>query len=214
MELKNNEFIYFGDPMCSWCYGFTQELEALMDHYKDKFSFRVIIGGLRPYTKEPLNASTREELRHHWDAVNERTGVPFNYDLLDNTKEFVYDTEKPCRAVVTARKIDPSIEFLFFKKAQESFYAIGHDTNNINTYLDIAESVGIPRGRFTEYYLSDDMRMETWQEFTWAKQVGISSLPSLALNHQEKFFAVSLGYSTFDIMKGTVEKILNDPLPE
>ncbi len=48
-----NKLIYFGDPMCSWCYGFAPELKEIISNLPE-VEFQLILGGLRPYGKEPI----------------------------------------------------------------------------------------------------------------------------------------------------------------
>ena len=40
--------IYFGDPMCSWCYGFSDELNDALNLLSDQVDFELVMGGLRP----------------------------------------------------------------------------------------------------------------------------------------------------------------------
>ena len=40
------EFVYVGDPMCSWCWGFAPVLERMQEVYD--VPLRVVVGGLRP----------------------------------------------------------------------------------------------------------------------------------------------------------------------
>jgi|TARA_B110000037_G_scaffold146884_1_gene165944 putative protein-disulfide isomerase len=48
------QLIYVGDPMCSWCYGFSDELIEIAQAFKNNVYFKIIVGGLKPYTKVAL----------------------------------------------------------------------------------------------------------------------------------------------------------------
>ena len=90
---------YFADPMCSWCWGFSPVISVIKDVYADRLKVALLLGGLRPGTTEPMTAALREEILHHWQAVQRRTGQPF---LFENAMPAgcVYDTEPPSRAEV------------------------------------------------------------------------------------------------------------------
>lgn len=109
-----NKIIYFGDPLCSWCYGFGPEITKVADHYKHTFDFELVMGGLRPYGTERMS-DLSGMLRHHWKQVHQRSGASFQYDILDH-QSFIYDTEPPSRAVVAIKRIAPDEEFSFFKE--------------------------------------------------------------------------------------------------
>lgn len=210
MELQNDQIIYVGDPMCSWCYGLTDELEKLLEHYKNKFSFQLVMGGLRPGGTETLDSQMREMLRHHWHQVSERSGKEFNYDILEEDSDFVYDTEKPCRAVVAFSKLSPENAKVFYSDIQKAFYLGNKDTNDLNTYLELIKPYDIEAVAFKKLYEKDEIKMETRQQFMWSNQVGVRGFPAVLLYTGETLYAVTLGYNTFEGMKKAVESIKNE----
>ena len=47
-------FIYFADPMCSWCWGFAPVIEqTLRRRYGEAIPVRLVLGGLRPGPPSP-----------------------------------------------------------------------------------------------------------------------------------------------------------------
>ena len=55
--------IYVADPMCSWCYGFGKTLSDLQDApaEDEQFALMLVMGGLRPYTTQPMDAPAHSE---------------------------------------------------------------------------------------------------------------------------------------------------------
>src|SRR5690606_34230299 len=99
------EVVYFGDPMCSWCWGISSQIERLRRWcLAENISFRLVMGGLRAGGGDAWDRRFRDFLRHHWQEVAGLTGQTFNTGLLD-AESFEYDTEPACRAVVTARSM-------------------------------------------------------------------------------------------------------------
>ncbi len=45
--------IYFSDPMCSWCYGFSPVIDDIRRAFGRALPIRVVMGGLRPGTAVP-----------------------------------------------------------------------------------------------------------------------------------------------------------------
>ena len=64
-----NGMIYIGDPMCSWCWGFSPVLNKIRDKYSSKVKFSVLVGGLRSGGSNPMDPSLRETIGQHWNEV-------------------------------------------------------------------------------------------------------------------------------------------------
>ncbi|MBX2841194.1 MAG: DsbA family protein [Flammeovirgaceae bacterium] len=209
MLTKKNEIIYVGDPMCSWCYGIANELDKLIEEYKEKVTFKTVMGGLRPHTQESMDGETKRMIRHHWEEVYKKSGQPFKYDLLAEETSFIYDTEKPCRAVVVIRNLKPEATFSFYKDVQFAFYAENMDTNVPENYLPLAKKYGVSSEDFLKGFSSEEIRKETYEDFVWAKQVGVTGFPTVIYKDEETLYAVALGYNTFENMKKTIFNIEN-----
>ncbi|MCA3720124.1 MAG: DsbA family protein, partial [Phenylobacterium sp.] len=74
--------IYFADPMCSWCYGFSPVMEDIRRAFGRALPVRLVMGGLRPGTETPMTPEARDSLRGHWTHITEATGLPFGGAVL------------------------------------------------------------------------------------------------------------------------------------
>ena len=202
------KIIYVGDPLCSWCYGYAGELERLKAHFKE-IEFQIVVGGLRPYTREEMDPALKRFLRKHWKEVHQRAGVPFSYDILEPETSFVYDTEKPCRAVVVMRHLNPEAEWTFFKRVQQAFYRDNCDTNHIGTYFPLLSEFGVKEADFAALFNADKIIQETRNDFIWCKEVGASSFPTTILQHQNRLWLIAMGYTSADDLIPHTEKLLN-----
>ena len=68
---SRDAIIYIADPMCSWCYGFREELTRLKNQYADQMDFQLIMDGLRPGGGDAWDQKMKDFLRHHWEQVGE-----------------------------------------------------------------------------------------------------------------------------------------------
>ena len=207
MSQDKPTLIYIGDPMCSWCYGFSSEISKAKDQLKESTDFQLVMGGLRPYNTETM-ADLGDFLKEHWDHVEQRTQMPFNYDILGD-KDFVYDTEPPSRAVVLMRYIQPDLEFEFFKAVQKAFYAENKNTADLETYLQILKSLGVESSKFKELFNSDQMMNMVKNDFQKSAQMGVRSFPTVLLKYQDKYHVISNGYSEAENIVNQVNKILD-----
>ncbi len=202
---QDTTLIYFGDPMCSWCYGITPELDAVRKNNPD-LEFKLVLGGLRPYGTEKM-AELSGFLRHHWEEIQKRTGQKFSYKILKEDS-FVYDTEPACRAVVTARHMNPEIDLEFFKAVQIAFYKEGKSTHDIDTYKAIARSFGLDEETFVKHFQSDDIKAATKMDFALSQQIGIRGFPSLVLKQGTDYSLLANGYLKAEKIERSIRKAM------
>ena len=197
--------VYFADPLCSWCYGFGPELARVLDAHAGA-RVDLVMGGLRPYNREPMSAQFKSMLRGHWDHVAEASGQPFSNAILERD-DFVYDTEPPCRAVVTARTLDAARAFGYMKSIQRAFYAEGRDVTGADELTALAAAAGYERAAFRESLESDAMRAATRDDFRDTQSLGVSGFPTLALRSDGELFLVASGFTPADEIERRVAEI-------
>jgi len=201
---SHRHFIYFADPMCSWCYGFGPVMQALADHFEGRLPVRVVMGGLRAGNREPMRDKDRAYIRGAWKAVHEASGQPFD-DAFFERETFTYDTEPACRAVVTMRRRAPAETLVFNRRVSSAFYAHNRDVTDDEVLADIAAEAGQDRASFLAELQSEPARNETFGDFLVAKQSGVEGFPVLAAGTQAEGFAlVTQGFRPID---GLVEAI-------
>lgn len=197
--------LYVADPLCSWCYGFGPELEKLLARHPQA-KVDLVMGGLRAYNTEPMSPAFQEMLRGHWQHVREASGLPFS-EAIFSVPGFVYDTEPPCRAVVTARTIDSARALPYMKAVQATFYGGGRDVTKSDILADIAAGAGYDRTDFLARLVSDDMRNETRIDFTTAQSLGVSGFPTLGVAYGQQLYLVTSGFTTADVLEQRLAEI-------
>ena len=196
---------YFADPLCSWCYGFGPELSALLDRLPGT-EVRLVMGGLRAYNRETMSPAFKDMLRGHWDHVAEASGLAFSPKILERD-DFIYDTEPPCRAVVTARAIDPSRALAMFKAIQAAFYGEGRDMTRAGALADAAADCGYAFDEFVTRLASDAMREATRADFATSQSLGVAGFPTLAVEEAGELFLVTSGYVRADVLEQRIAEI-------
>ncbi len=202
--------IYVADPMCSWCWGFSPVVESIREKFGEELSFLMVMGGLRPGTSDAMDDSGKKMIREHWGHVLERTGQPFDFAFFDR-EGFVYDTEPPSRAVVSARHTSMDAAFGLMKRIQKAFYAENRDVTDGEILCDLAVEGGIDRVAFKDLFDSDILREETQNDFISARGAGINGFPALiAGSESEGYEVITIGYRPWDEVKGLIESWLAD----
>ncbi|MEM9337138.1 MAG: DsbA family protein [Bacteroidota bacterium] len=207
---EKTEIIYVGDPMCSWCWGISPALMKLRNHYRgEEVSYRIVVGGLRPGGGDPWNDEMKDFLKTHWGHVEERSGQPFGYALMDQAN-FDYDTEPSCRAVVAARPLITDREMEFFEEIQRKFYVQSEDPKETSFYESICSDLSVDFDDFKHRFESDEVKSETLTEFKLNRKWGVQGYPAVILLHKDQLFSVAQGFETFDGMSARIEQLLAD----
>jgi len=197
---------YFADPMCSWCWGFSPVIETLRDDYRERMKIALVLGGLRHETA-PMTAVQREDILHHWRAVQARTGQPFHFDGA-LPEGFVYDTEPACRAVVTVGGIDPAQIFAMFKVIQTAFYAEGRDVTRPGVLADLAAGLGVDGAAFLNAFESEAAHTRTQAHFRQARQAGVRGFPTLIVQQDTQLHPVCSGCQPLDTVRAAIDRCL------
>ncbi len=202
------EFIYVGDPMCSWCWGFAPAVEQLRDGFN--IPIRVVVGGLRAGDgAEKLDDRMRQYLTKTWARVGEKSGQPFDASFLDRANGWVYDTELPAMAVVTMRKLRADAELAFFTHLQKAFYAEGVDVTDPGRYPELIEPfLDIEAPKFLDEFTGDDARWAAWNDFSTARSWGIAGFPALLLREGDTLSLVSNGFQPAEALVPAVADYL------
>lgn len=200
------KLIYIGDPMCSWCYGFSEELKTVMDHFDDTMATEYIMGGLRPYNKQNIT-ELASFLDQHWKDVQKASGQEFNYEILQN-ETVIYDTEPPSRAVVIVRDFYSDHYQAFFGFLQKRFYKENFDLSNPENYKVFFDERNLDFENFLSCFSSDPYKEKVKLDFQRSAEMGVRGFPSLVLIHNGKTHRVSNGYAKAQTIINTIEQIL------
>lgn len=184
--------MYFGDPMCSWCYGFSPEFSEAMKTLASEVDLKITMGGLRPYNTQSMT-ELGEFLTEHWEEVHQRSGQPFSYEILKRS-DLIYDTEPACRAVVTVKKMNPALTWRFFKAVQSAFYADNQNPNATATYVALAADIGLDKTAFKDLFESEEMKLAVKDEFRQSANLGVRGFPTVLLQKGEELYLLSNGY--------------------
>jgi putative protein-disulfide isomerase len=202
------QLTYVADPMCSWCWGFSaQPLAALLAD--GEHTLTLVMGGLRPYTTEPLGEAKAREILGHWHRVAEASGAPFAAEphAAMQAPGFVYDTEPPSRAVVVARAHWPDRAWPLFKAVQRAFYADARDVTQAEVLAHIAAECGIDRAAFVAAFDAQAARDATARDFEQAQAWGIRGFPALIAEHGGRLHMVANGYTPLPALRERLQHL-------
>lgn len=195
------EFIYVGDAMCSWCWGFFPTLAKIKRSFG--LPIRVLNGGLRPGPySQVLDDQFAGYLADHWVKVSEVSGQPFDTSFLERRDGWRFDSEMPAIAVVAMRKHRKDLALSFFEDIQHAFFADGVDITDPHRYPALLDRYPVEPAAFLDRMLDEEARKAAWKDFEEARSFGISSFPALLLKLDGKTGLVARGWTPFEELEG------------
>lgn len=207
-QMSQTQLVYFADPMCSWCYGFSPVIAALAERFEDRLPLQLVMGGLRAGNTLPMTERDKDYIRDAWARVGAATGEAFNMSFFDR-ETFVYDTEPACRAVVAARRLLPKMALSFKARVSRAFYAENRDMTSAEGILEVAEEAGFDRTQFADAFAAPETHNETFRDFLTAQELGIRGFPTLIAGSNEKGYALlTNGYRPLDDLAEPLERWL------
>ncbi len=207
-ENTDKEILYVADPMCSWCWGFSPTLRAMAERAEGHVGLTLMMGGLRPLTRTPMDEAQKAEIQHHWESVAERSGQPFDLSFFERDG-FIYDTEPACRAVCVVRAVAPALVLDYFEAVQRAFYSGNRDITDRTVLLEIARKCGVDNVAFEERYNDVASAYETAGDFQSARQLSVTGYPTVILRKGKEFGLLTAGYQPWDALQPTFEAWLN-----
>lgn len=200
---------YVMDTMCGWCYGFSDVITKIQEKYKEVYDFSVLPGGMWiDENVKVINDSLGTYIKGHNAKIEELTGKKFgegyNKNVLENS-DIVLDSFPGAKAIVLIQRLKKDATFSFLKKIQEAFFIEGKDTNNLETYIEIAESFGISKEEFEKEFVSEALEDETLKYFNMVAAMGALSFPTVIMVEGDKGRIISQGYNKFE----ELDKILS-----
>ncbi|WP_299822094.1 DsbA family protein [uncultured Pontibacter sp.] len=205
--------IYVMDPMCSWCYGFAPVIKRAVKEQEGTMQFKLVMGGLRPGTEQPLQEDMKQSIKQHWQDVEKVTEQPFDYSFFERDN-FVYDTEPACRAVVTMRYMHPEKELAMAAAIQTAFYAKNNDVTKPGVLASIASQFGIAEEDFLEKFDSDELKEKTKQDFVIARHLQATAFPSLYILNGTNVHLVNRGYRPYDGLAAHLQRVIKEIAPD
>ncbi len=196
---------YFGDPMCSWCWGFRPVLEQVELEYPE-LNRVIVMGGLRRGPGVPMDDDLIELIRDAWRRIAEATGQTFDHKLWNRHRPLA-TTLPACRAVLTVRILNPKLEWPFMVAMFKAYFTEARDCTRVETHLEIAQSVGIDPGAFRETLASPDVERLLSEDLRLGDSLGIRGYPTLLLKLSGEYHLVSPGYQPIDQLRRAINTV-------
>jgi putative protein-disulfide isomerase len=194
----NTTLIYVHDPMCSWCWGFTDVYEQLLERLPAEIEIRRLVGGLAPDSDVPMPESMQAMLQQTWRRIETTIpGTQFNFEFWHQCVPR-RSTYPACRAVIAAREQGEPYDPIMTRAIQQAYYQQARNPSDDETLIELAGEIGLDVNRFTDQLLDVKTHQQLLDEINYVRTIGIGGFPSLMLKRDGQYSPVLVNYTNVD----------------
>jgi putative protein-disulfide isomerase len=180
-------------------------LLALLAELPPDIKFMSLLGGLAADSDKPMPAAMRNYIIENWQAIEQQVpSTRFNYDFWDKCQP-KRSTYPACRAVIAARKQDPTFDSRMTLAIQEAYYLQARNPSETKTLIELAEETGLNVDQFSYDLVSATTNTILLDEIKTARNLSLNSFPGLLLVENQTFLPIAPDYHTATTI---LEKIL------
>lgn len=189
------KLIYVMDPMCSWCYAFSLELEEFLTKHSN-LEIDYIMGGLAPDSDIPMADEMRKAIASYWVEIEKKTQVTFNHDFWKlNTP---YRSSFPaCRAVLSSETLEKNSSSNMIKAIQNAYYKEAKNPSLKETLVECAKSISLDENDFIRVFKSVEIEDLLQHHFNITTQLQVRGFPALFyINDLKQAVSLTTGFTT------------------
>ncbi|MFT4737136.1 MAG: putative protein-disulfide isomerase [Cyclobacteriaceae bacterium] len=206
-----DQILYIFDPLCGWCYGFSQTIYDFYKAHSENLDFVPIVGGMVTGDRIGPAAKMYDYISGAIPRLEQTTGCKVTQTYLEvilSSQEVIMNSEPPCRAVVAFRSIKPDQSMTFVKALQYAHYGLGRDYNLDSTYASLLAQFDVSEQAFFSAYESKEILDITVNEFDWVQKAGVRGFPATVLKQGDQYTMLASGYTSIEQLNSTLQKVL------
>jgi putative protein-disulfide isomerase len=203
--------VYGNDPLCGWCFAIGPELLKARLELADEVEFRIECGGLVTSERVRPIARDRDYLVAGFSQVKATSGRepgPKYWSRVVEPGTWVSNSEPACRAVLVAQKMEPGRAIEFSHALTDALYLGGELPDDPATVRRVAEEVGINADELLSIWSSPEVVTLTADAFAHARQLGVTSYPSLYLEVGLRLKPILSGFATADEIVSKIRTVI------
>jgi len=210
---KPFKIIYVYDPLCGWCYGFSQVIKECFEKHKDKFEFEVISGGMMIGDRVGSINEIAPFIKTAYHSVESTTGIKFGEPYLIHLEEgsMILDSEMPSIALSVFKIYFPDLAILYAHDLQNAIYFDGKNPNEYELYRYLADNFGIDPDEFEAKMKMDTSKEAAYYDFALARQLQVESFPAVLIQTSDTgFYLIAKGFTEFDTLELRINNVLKE----
>ena len=191
---------YIHDPMCSWCYAFSETWSLLQNNLSGEVKVVYLLGGLAPDTTASMPLTVQQSIQQAWQRIEQTIpGIRFNWEFWSRNQP-IRSTYPACRAVIAAKRQSADADLKMIRAIQDAYYQKAKNPALLEILVECAEVIGLDADTFKADLVSTDVENELQRQIQLSRSMGVDSYPSLRLMRSEAIYPIAIDYRNFRTM--------------
>ena len=152
---------------------------------------------------------SQKNIQQTWRRIEQTVpNMQFNYDFwIINTP--IRSTYPACRAILAAKKQGAGFEDKMISVIQTAYYQKAQNPSLQSTLLECAAEAGLDVSQFAKNLAGGEIEAELQNEIRMARSLGVTSYPSLRLEHNDQVSPIAVDYLGHETMLNEILGALN-----
>lgn len=203
------KLIYVWDAICGWCYGFESVLTKFVQNHPE-LELKMVSGGLITGDRiKPIREYSY--IKNSNAQISQIYGVEFSdaYNAMLDEGSTVLNSNQPGLVFSVLREVVPSEKWVDIGwDMQKLMYLEGKSLSNFDAYKAIFEKYGIATKIIEKIRANWNDTTIPENDFNQARELGVSSYPTLLIEHDGKYFDIRTGTETLEELEDNYQKVL------
>ncbi|MFZ4797576.1 MAG: DsbA family protein [Bacteroidia bacterium] len=210
---KKISLLYFTDPVCSTCWLIQPQLRKLSLLYGEYLDIKYHMGGLLPswinydrgIIKQPSDAA------NHWKEMSEKYEMPISPDVWIDSP--LASSFPPSIAIKAAQLQNKIKAYNFHRRIKELLFVESQNISDIDLITKTAQEVGLDENKLIKD-MSKIAKVKFDEDLELAKNLGVTSLPTLIFSNKLNKEIVLKGYQEFDDLERVIKELFPDAVSD
>ncbi|MCR9258332.1 MAG: DsbA family protein [Pseudomonadaceae bacterium] len=202
---KQVRVVIVTDPMCSWCWGMSNDIDLARENHHPDVMYDLLLGGINTQGHKPIGEYGRRYLHRLWQEVAATTGQRFG-DLV--AEDYIHNSKLPCLALEAVRLLTQRAPFDFLRKLQTSFFQQQQNISDRTTLLQLTAESGYDAEAVDRLIDSPEVQARIKFQFDNAGKYGTEAMPSVLLEDCRSMRLLAGGYVDADMLNQLLEDAL------
>jgi len=201
--------VYVFDPMCGWCFGFSEVIKKVALENDETFYFDILSGGMVVGEREGPIGDFADYILGAYPRLEQLTGAKFGKPYLDQlkTKSIYSSSVIPSIAIEVCKELNLTQAIPFASALQAAYYVEGLDLREDSVYINLAKQFGFDAEQFLNLLKSEEMKTRAFNSFKHVNALGVSGFPAVLAIKNGKWYSLTSGYSDYESLKSALEKL-------
>ena len=210
--MEKARLLYFFDPLCGWCYGFSATMKKVEEFYSDDFQIEVYSGGMIRGERVGMLSAIADYIKESLGRVEEMSGVRFGEAFkqkLNGDGDLFLSSDPPSKALAVIKKHFPEKALKYAEALQALVYEQGKNSDDREALADLAHSFGMEKSAFIQEWESEDSLKWAEEDYYMSHSFGVQGYPALIAEAGGQYYLIAKGFRDYSSLQPILEELKN-----